>query len=178
MANAKLVEGLDGQDNLNKVLPGIIFLEGVVGGNAGKEVAAITEFHHQAKEVIGLKELLNLHEEVPGITLNSLWLRKRKRGRAEERLPKVREGNEKGQGYLQKGHLVGDLASDFLQVLNALLVDKLEGKLLPGDDVVGELDLGKAALANFPDDNVGANALVTAIADTILEKKRDEEYNE
>jgi len=44
--------------------------------------------------------------------------------------------------------------------------------------VVGELDLGKAALANFPDDNVGANALVTAIADTILEKKRDEEYNE
>jgi len=113
VADAQLVERLDCKHDLDKVLSRVILLEHLVGGNPGEEVAPLAVLHHHAEEVVGLKKFLQFHKEVPGVALNPP----------------------------EQGHLIFDLVGDFLQILETLLVDELEGISLLRNDVIGQLDL-------------------------------------
>ena len=75
---------------------------------------------------------------------------------------------KKKKTHLQQLNLVFDLVGDFLQVLDTLLVDQLQGKLLAGDNMVGELHLGEAPLPNLLNYNIGANPLVAPVANSVL----------
>lgn len=62
VADAELVDVVDARDELLEVLAGLLFLQPLVLHDLVEELAAFHELHHQVQVLLGLDDLVDLHD--------------------------------------------------------------------------------------------------------------------